>query len=132
MNAVNIVEQIKALKKQKNALIVAHYYVDDTVQEIADYVGDSYYLSKVCMDRPEELIIFCGVRFMGESAKILNPYKQVIMAEENADCPMAHMIEIEKIRKVRATYEDLAVVCYINSTTEIKAEADVVELPLMH
>lgn len=126
MNVVNTIEQIRSLKKQKNALIVAHYYVDDAVQEIADYVGDSYYLSKVCMDRPEQLIIFCGVRFMGESAKILNPYKQVVMAEEHADCPMAHMIEIEKISEMRAAYKDLAVVCYINSTTEIKAEADVI------
>ncbi len=123
---MNQIEQIKALKEQKKALIVAHYYVDDVVQEIADYVGDSYYLSKVCMDRPEELIIFCGVRFMGESAKILNPHKKVIMAEEHADCPMAHMIEIEKIKEIRVAYEDLAVVCYINSTTEIKAEADVI------
>ena len=123
---MNVVNQIKALKEEKNALIVAHYYVDDAVQEIADYVGDSYYLSKICMERAEELIIFCGVRFMGESAKILNPQKRVIMAEKHADCPMAHMIEIQKIKEVRNTYEDLAVVCYINSTAEIKAEADVI------
>ncbi len=126
MEKEQLIKQIKGLKEQKQALIVAHYYVDDDIQEIADYVGDSYYLSKVCMSRPEKLIIFCGVRFMGESAKILNPEKTVIMAEELADCPMAHMIEVERIKEVRNQYEDLAVVCYINSTTEIKAESDVV------
>lgn len=123
---MNQIEQIKALKKQKGALIVAHYYVDDTVQEIADYVGDSYYLSKVCMERPEETVIFCGVQFMGESAKILSPHKKIVMANAYADCPMAHMIEIEKIREIRHQYKDIAVVCYINSTAEIKAEADVI------
>ncbi len=126
MEKEQLIKQIKELKAQKQALIVAHYYVDDDIQEIADYVGDSYYLSKVCMDRPEQLIIFGGVRFMGESAKILNPQKKVIMAEQLADCPMAHMIEVDKIKEVRSQYEDLAVVCYINSTTEIKAESDVV------
>ncbi len=123
---MNLEEQITTLKKQKNALIVAHYYVDDAVQEIADYVGDSYYLSKICMERPEQTIIFCGVNFMGESAKILNPEKCVVMADSDADCPMAHMIEVEKIREVRKKYDDLAVVCYINSVTEVKAEADVI------
>ncbi len=126
MEKEQLIEKIKKLKAEKNALIVAHYYVDDDIQDLADYIGDSYYLSKVCMTRPEKLIIFCGVRFMGESAKILNPEKTVIMAEELADCPMAHMAEVERIREVRSQYEDVAVVCYINSTTEIKAESDVV------
>ena len=123
---MSLSEQISKLKEQKNALIVAHYYVDDAVQEVADYVGDSYYLSKICMERPEQTIIFCGVNFMGESAKILNPEKCVVMAESSADCPMAHMIEVDKIREIRKQYDDLAVVCYINSVTEVKAEADVI------
>lgn len=123
---MNQIEQINALKIQKKALIVAHYYVDDAVQELADYVGDSYDLSKVCMERPEEIIIFCGVEFMGESAKILNPDKKIIMANAYADCPMAHMVEIEKVREIRSQYEDVAIVCYINSTAAIKAEADVI------
>lgn len=126
MEKEQYIKEIEALKTQKQALIVAHYYVDDEIQDLADYIGDSYYLSKICMTRPEKLIIFCGVRFMGESAKILNPEKKVIMAEQIADCPMAHMIEVERIKEVRSQYEDLAVVCYINSTTEIKAESDVV------
>ena len=126
MEKQNLVKEIMRLKEEKNALIVAHYYVDDELQAIADYVGDSYYLSKICMQRQETLIIFCGVKFMGESAKILSPKKRIIMADLLADCPMAHMIEIEKIEAVRAEYKDLAVVCYINSTAEIKAHADVI------
>lgn len=118
-------EQINKLKKEKNAVILAHYYVDGTVQEIADYVGDSYYLAEVATKVPESTIIFCGVSFMGESAKILNPDKRVVMADEYADCPMAHMAAIDKIRKVRAEYKDVAVVCYVNSTAEIKTASDV-------
>lgn len=125
MEKAELIAKIKQLKAERDALIVAHYYVDDDIQEIADFVGDSYYLSKVCMERKEKLIVFCGVRFMGESAKILNPEKTVVMAEQGADCPMAHMINPQRIEAVRAQYDDLAVVCYINSTTEVKALADV-------
>jgi len=122
---LKMIEAIKKLKQQKNAIIVAHYYVDDSVQEISDCVGDSYYLSKVVLDRSEAIIVFCGVKFMGESAKILSPHKTIVMADGYADCPMAHMICEEDILKVRAAYDDLAVVCYINSTAEIKALSDV-------
>lgn len=117
--------KIKELQKEKDVVILAHYYVDGEVQEIADYVGDSYYLSKVATEVPQENILFAGVTFMGESAKILNPGKTVVMADECADCPMAHMITVERIREVREEYEDLAVVCYVNSTAEIKAVSDV-------
>lgn len=117
--------KIETLKKEKDAVILAHYYVNDEIQEIADYVGDSYYLSKIAVEVPQKVIVFCGVTFMGESAKILSPEKTVIMPELNADCPMAHMAEIEKIREVRKKYDDLAVVCYINSTAEIKKAVDV-------
>ena len=126
MEKQDLIKEIIRLKKEKKALIVAHYYVNDEVQAIADFVGDSYYLSKICMQQEENLIIFCGVKFMGESAKILNPEKRIIMAETSADCPMAHMIESDKIEAVRTQYKDLAVVCYINSTAEIKAHADVI------
>ncbi len=120
-----LAEEIEALKKEKNAVILAHYYVNDDVQEIADYVGDSYYLAKVAVGLTEETIVFAGVKFMGESAKILNPAKTVLMPDEKADCPMAHMAEIERIEQVRSEYEDLAVVCYINSTAELKMHSDV-------
>ncbi|MDF2686810.1 MAG: Quinolinate synthetase [Clostridia bacterium] len=120
-----ILNKINELKKEKDVVILAHYYVNDEVQAIADYVGDSYYLSKIATTVPQKTILFCGVKFMGESAKILNPDKTVIMPEAFADCPMAHMADIEKIDEIKKQYEDLAVVCYINSTAEIKAHADV-------
>lgn len=119
------VNKIKQLQKDNDVVIMAHYYVDGAVQEIADYVGDSYYLSKVATQVPEKNILFAGVSFMGESAKILNPGKTVVMADECADCPMAHMVTPERIAEVRAEYDDLAVVCYVNSTAEIKAVSDV-------
>ena len=122
---INIIERIKALKKERDAVLLAHYYVDGAVQEIADFVGDSYYLSKVATQTPHQTILLCGVRFMGESVKILNPEKTVIMPDMSADCPMAHMVDEERIREVRNEFDDLAVVCYINSTAEIKALSDV-------
>ncbi len=120
-----ILLKIEKLKKEKDAVILAHYYVNDEIQEIADYVGDSYYLSKIAVELPQKVIVFCGVTFMGESAKILSPEKTVIMPEALADCPMAHMADIDKIAEVRENYKDLAVVCYINSTAEIKKYVDV-------
>ena len=122
---MSLKEQIIQLKKEKNAVILAHYYVSDEVQEIADYIGDSFYLSKKAKELQEEIIVYCGVSFMGESAKILNPDKMVLMPDKTADCAMAHMVDLENIKKMRAEYEDLAVVCYINSTAEIKTYADV-------
>ena len=95
-------EQINTLKKEKDAVILAHYYVDGEVQKIADYVGDSFYLSKAATKLEQKNIIFCGVKFMGESAKLLNPAKTVVMADDFADCPMAHMVTVEKIAEVRA------------------------------
>lgn len=121
----NIKNRIESLKKAKNAVILAHYYVPDEVQEIADYIGDSYYLSKIAKDACQDTIIFCGVSFMGESAKILNPGKKVLMPDATADCPMAHMAQVEKIEEIRRMYDDVAVVCYINSTGELKKHSDV-------
>ena len=125
VRAMTIREEIEQLKKEKNAVILAHYYVKPEVQEIADYVGDSFYLSKVAVGLKEKTIVFCGVSFMGESAKILNPEKTVLMPDMAADCPMAHMASAETIEKIRSEYDDLAVVCYINSTAELKRHSDV-------
>lgn len=122
---MSITEEIKQLKAEKNAMILAHYYVEPEVQDIADYIGDSFYLSKVAVGLKEQTIVFCGVSFMGESAKVLNPEKTVLMPDASADCPMAHMADRETIEKMRAKYEDLAVVCYINSTAELKQYSDV-------
>lgn len=117
--------EILKLKKEKNAVILAHYYTPSNVQEIADYVGDSFYLAKVAQKTKADIIVFCGVRFMGESAKILNPDKKVLMPDMCADCPMAHMVSDGLIEEMRRSYDDLAVVCYINSTTELKRKSDV-------
>lgn len=120
-----IENRIKRLKEEKDVLILAHYYVDEEVQKIADCVGDSYYLSEKAVEAKEKVILFCGVSFMGESAKILNPDKLVLMPDMEADCPMAHMGAIERIEKARKEYDDLAVVCYINSTADLKRHCDV-------
>ncbi len=117
--------RIKELKKKKNAVILAHYYAPDEAQKIADYVGDSFYLAKIAKQTTADIIVFCGVYFMGESAKILNPDKKVLMPDITADCPMAHMVEKGKIEQMRKDYDDLAVVCYINSTADLKCQSDV-------
>lgn len=122
---MTITEEIQHWKKKRNAVILAHYYVSEAVQELADYVGDSFYLSKIAVGLKETTIVFCGVSFMGESAKILNPHKTVLMPDATADCAMAHMATPETIQAMREKYEDLAVVCYINSTAELKRHSDV-------
>lgn len=118
-------EKILKLKKEKNAIILAHLYEIPEIQEIADYVGDSYYLSQVARDAKEDLIIFCGVKFMAESAKILSPNKTVILPVENAGCPMADMANPEALKEKIKQYPDAFKVCYINSSYEVKALCDV-------
>ena len=125
MNRHALITEIQRLKQEKDAVILAHYYLEDDVQALADYIGDSYYLSEVATKIPQKVIVFCGVSFMGESAKILNPEKTVLLPDPTADCPMAHMASRENIQKVREQYDDVAVVCYINSTADIKQYADV-------
>ena len=117
-------EKILKLKKEKNAIILAHLYQIPEVQEIADYVGDSYYLSQVARDCKEDLIIFCGVKFMAESAKVLSPDKTVILPAPNAGCPMADMAEVEDVEEMIKEYPDAFKVCYINSSYEVKALCD--------
>ena len=92
-----LVEAIHQLKTQRDAVILAHYYVAPEVQAVADYVGDSFYLAKLAKSLPQQTIVLCGVEFMGESAKLLNPTKTVLLPEPGADCPMAHMVK----RRVR-------------------------------
>ena len=120
-----IQDEILKLNEEKDFVIMAHYYVDGEVQAIADYVGDSYYLAKVATKIKNQNILFAGVSFMGESAKLLNEEKHVYMADDTADCPMAHMVDIDRIEQVKKEYDDVAVVCYVNSTAEIKAHSDV-------
>jgi len=122
---MTIQDEIQTLKKEKDAVILAHYYVQPEIQAIADYIGDSFYLSKIAEKLSNKTIIFCGVSFMGESGALLNPDKQVLMPDAGADCPMAHMVTREEIEEARKKWDDLAVVCYINSTAEIKSWSDV-------
>lgn len=120
-----VIQKIEKLKKDKNAVILAHYYCPGEVQALADYVGDSFYLAKAAKDTTADIIVFAGVKFMGESAKILNPDKKVLMPNADADCPMAHMATTEDVAAIREKYPDAAVVCYINSTAELKCVSDV-------
>lgn len=125
MEKEEMLKEITRLKEEKNAVILAHYYAPDEVQAAADIIGDSYYLAKKARETDADIIVFCGVRFMGESTKILNPEKKVLMPDLLADCPMAHMADVEKIEEMRGKYDDLAVVCYINSTAELKCHSDI-------
>ncbi len=125
MTKTDLIKEINKLKQEKNAVILAHYYCEPEVQNTADYVGDSFYLAKVAKNTDCERIVFCGVEFMGESAKILNPEKTVLMPDKTADCPMAHMASVEKVLEMKRSCNDLAVVCYINSSAELKSVCDV-------
>lgn len=114
-------KEILKLKEEKNALIVAHLYQCDEIQEIADIVGDSYYLSKKAMESDKDLIIFCGVKFMAESAKILSPQKRVLIPVNNTTCPMADMALENKLKNLMDKHPNAKVVSYINSNLDIKA-----------
>ena len=125
MEKNELITQILKLKRERNAVIVAHNYQIDDVQDIADVVGDSFALSKYCAEDPRDVIVFCGVHFMAESAKILSPQKTVLLPEINAGCPMADMVTAQDMRKMKETYPGAAVVCYINTSAEVKAECDI-------
>ena len=123
MSSIDI--KIRRLKEKKNAIILAHYYQTGDIQDVADMVGDSYGLSKKAKENDADIIVFCGVRFMAESAKILSPEKKVLLPVEDAGCPMADMVTPQDIEKLRADHPDAAVVSYVNSTSEVKAVSDV-------
>jgi quinolinate synthase len=120
-----MIEEIFALKKELNAVILAHNYQPGTIQEVADLVGDSLELSRAAAKMESEVIIFCGVDFMAETAAILSPEKEVILPEISAFCPMARMITPKQLRDVKGIYPEAAVVCYVNSSAEVKAESDI-------
>lgn len=118
-------EEILRLKKEKDALILAHYYEDIEVQKIADHFGDSFELAKKAKAADNRLVVFCGVRFMAESAKILNPDKKVLLPRMDAGCPMADMVTPEQVRALKKQYPDAAVACYVNSSADTKAVSDI-------
>lgn len=125
MDKIELINKINKIKEQKNAVIVAHTYQRDEVQEIADMVGDSFALSRYCASTDADMVVFCGVHFMAESAKILSPEKTVLLTERDAGCPMADMVTAEALREFKKKYPTAAVVCYINSSAEVKAESDI-------
>jgi quinolinate synthase len=118
-------EDIRRMKKEKNAVILAHVYQPGEVQNIADYTGDSLDLSKKVVSTKAEVIVFCGVKFMAETASILNPDKTVLLPDKNAGCGLADMATVERLKAKKKEYPDAAVVSYVNSSAAIKAESDI-------
>ena len=125
MNDLNLVEKIEKLKKKRNAVILAHNYQLPEVQDIADFVGDSLELAQISAKTDAEVVVLCGVYFMAETAAITNPKKKILIPDATAGCPMADMIDVRKVRELKKQYPDAVVVCYVNSTIEVKAESDI-------
>lgn len=119
-----IEEKIQELKRERGAIIIAHNYQPDEVQAIADFTGDSLELSRKAAELEEEVIVFCGVHFMAETAAILSPEKTILIPDRFAGCPMADMITAEQLRAKKAEHPDAVVICYVNSSAAVKAECD--------
>lgn len=122
---MDIKEKITKLKKEKNAIILAHAYQNVEIDEVADYVGDSLYLSQMAAKSSANIIIFAGVSFMAQTAKIISPNKKILLPSLNAGCEMANMINLSELRKFKSQYPNIPTVCYINSTAEVKSECDI-------
>ena len=120
-----IQKKIADLKKEKDAVILSHTYQPPEIQDIADFVGDSYGLSKKATELDAQVIVFCGVRFMAETAAVLNPQRTVLLPDMNAGCPMADMITADDLRDMKQQHPGAPVVCYVNSSVEVKAESTV-------
>jgi quinolinate synthase len=120
-----LVEEIQQLKKQRKAVILAHNYQPPEIQDIGDVIGDSLALCKKAVNVDAEVIVFCGVWFMAESAALLNPDKTVILPEKDAGCPMADMVNTDSLEAFKAQHPDAVVVCYVNSNADVKALSDI-------
>jgi len=125
MTVEKLKTKINKLKKEKNAVIMAHNYQIPDIQDISDHQGGSLQLAKLSKDVKNNLIVFCGVRFMAESIKILAPKKKILIPEPEAGCPMADMITREDMKKIRKDYPEYSIVAYVNTSAEVKAEADI-------
>ncbi len=121
----NLIEKINKLKKEKNAVILAHCYQNIEIDEVADYVGDSLYLSQAAAKTDADIIVFAGVFFMAQTAKILCPEKTVLLPNMNSGCLMADMIDVNQLREFKSKNPNVPTVCYVNSTAEVKAECDI-------
>lgn len=121
----SLVDKIKKLKKEKNAIVLAHCYQNVEIDEVADFVGDSLYLSKMAKETNADIIVFAGVSFMAETAKLLSPNKKVLLPRTESGCFMADMINLDSLREFKAQHPNIPVVCYVNSTAAIKAECDI-------
>jgi len=122
---IEFADSITKLKIKKDAIILAHNYQIGEVQDIADFVGDSLQLSTIASKTKSKIIVFCGVRFMAETAKILSPQKKVLLPDASSGCPMADMINASQLKELKNKYPDAVVVCYVNSTAEVKALSDI-------
>lgn len=118
-------EEILKLKKEKNAVILAHSYQNIEIDEVADYVGDSLYLSQMAAKTDADMIVFAGVYFMAETAKILSPNKKVLLPRMESGCLMADMVNLKQLREFKSKHPNIPTVCYINSTAEVKSECDI-------
>ena len=121
----NLIERIRVLKEKKNAIILAHSYQNIEIDEVADFVGDSLYLSQKAQETTANIIIFAGVYFMAQTAKIISPSKKVLLPNLNAGCLMADMINLHQMVDFKKNHPNITVVCYINSTAEVKSECDI-------
>jgi quinolinate synthase len=124
-SSVNVIDGINRLRKERNAVILAHNYTPGEVQEAADFTGDSLELARRASEVEADVIVFCGVYFMAETAKILNPSKTVLIPDPLAGCPMADMITAAQLREFKSAHPGAKAVCYVNSTAEVKAECDI-------
>lgn len=125
MTNTELIERINKLKKEKNAIILAHCYQNPEIDFVADYVGDSLGLSRLASKTDAEIIVFAGVYFMAETAKILSPNKKVLLPNKNSGCNMADMINLAQVKEFKEKHPDIPLVCYVNSTAEVKAQCDI-------